>query len=251
MSFFPDLENMCLSDMEKLTKEIINTNQKVFMWIHFPHVLLGRNAYGSDIDLLDRMVGMLRKYFDDDTIYITADHGHMNGVKGKFGYGFDVNEPAIRIPLITPRINGLPTIDFPTSNTQLSEIIFGSITQQSIIFSETAYYMQPHRKIAIIKGKYKYIYEKATKKEFLYDVEWDPSENINLLQTEIYDPDRNKYFSVMQRFFYPHWNAGLPDIAEELRHEKNKLWRTAPLWIEEKERFLRFLKRIKMRYEKF
>lgn len=249
MRFYPDLEETCLEKMEKLTREIVSSADKVFMWVHFPHVLLGRNAYGSDIDMVDRMIGMLRQYFDDDAIYITADHGHMNGTHGKYGYGFDVNEQAIRIPLITPRINGLEIIDYPTSNTQLQQILFGEIEKKDVIFSETAYYMQPHRKIAIIKGHYKYIFEKATKKEYLFDIEWDPEENINLLNTEIYDIDRKRSYSATQRFFYPHWNDNLPQIASELRGEKDKLWRNAPFLVEQKEKILQFGRRIKMKFE--
>lgn len=252
MRFYPELEEICLTKMEKLTQEIANSADKVFMWVHFPHVLLGRNAYGSDIDVMDKMIGMLRQYFDDDAIFITADHGHMNGTHGKYGYGFDVNQQAILIPLITPRINGLEKIDVPSSNTQLQDIIRGNFVPKDIIFSETAYYQQPHRKIAVIKGNYKYIYEKATKKEFLFDVDWDPDENINLLETEIFDLDRKKYYSVMQRFFYPHWNDDLPQIAAELRTKKDKLWRNAPFLIEMKEHILQFGRRVKMRYfEKF
>lgn len=252
MTFFPELEEECFKKMEALTQEIAGSTDKVFMWIHFPHVLLGRNSYGSDIDLTDRMIGMFRKYFDDDAIFITADHGHMNGTHGKYGYGFDVNEQAIKIPLITPRINNLEVVDFPTSNTQIQDIIMGKLEKRDVVFSETAYYQQPHRKIAVIKGKYKYIYEKATKKEYLFDVDWDYSENINLLETEIFDLDRKKYYSVMQRFFYPHWNDGLPQIASELRAEKDKLWRNAPFLIEMKERIIQFARRIKMRFfEKF
>ncbi len=249
MRFYPDLEDKCVLKMEELTHEIFNSSEKVFMWVHFPHVLLGRNAYGSDIDVLDRMIGMIRQYFDDDAIYITADHGHMNGTHGKYGYGFDVNEQAIRIPLITPRINGIEQIDYPTSNTQLQDILFGKLEKRDIIFSETAYYMQPHRKLAIIREHYKYIYEKATKKEFLYDTEWDQEENINLLDTEIFDVDRNRSYSATQRFFYPHWNDGLPQIASELRAEKDKLWRNAPLFTEQKEKLIQFGRRIKMRFE--
>ena len=249
MTFYPELENKCLEEMEVLTKSIVESKDKVFMWIHFPHVLLGRNSYGSDIDVMDKMIGMFRRYFDDDAIYITADHGHMNGTHGKYGYGFDVNEQAIRIPLIVPRINGLETIDYPTSNTQLQDILFGKIEQKDVIYSETAYYMQPHRKLAIIKGKYKYIYEKATRKEFLYDVEWDPEENINLLNTEIYDVDRHRDFSATQRFFYPHWNDGLEAIADDFRKEKKKIWRNAPYLIEQKEKLIQFARTIKMKFE--
>lgn len=243
MSYVPELEEKCLCEMEKMTEEIVKSADKVFMWVHFPHALLGRNAYGSDIDLLDQMIGMFRKYFPDDSIYITADHGHMNGSHGKYGYGFDVNQNAIHIPLIAPRIDDLKTVDFPTSNTQLQEIIQGKLTKREVVFSETAYYMQPHRKLAIVHGKYKYIYEKATKKEFMYDVEWDKEENINLIDTEIYDTDRHRRYSLTQRFFYPSW-TDIPAEIVYMRKVKDGLWKNAPWHIEFKEKILAHMKNI-------
>lgn len=247
MRFDAALEETCLAETEKLTKEIVDSSDKVLMWIHFPHALLGRNAYGSDIDMLDRLVGMFRKYFPDDAIYITADHGHMNGSHGKYGYGFDVYEPAIQIPLITPRINGLDRVDFPTSNIQLGDIIQGKLEKQEVIFSETAYYMQPHRKLAIIRGNYKYIYEKLTGKEFLFDIAWDREENINLLDTEIYDTDRKRSYSLTQRFFYPDW-TGIEETADFFRKEKARIWRNAPWYVEWKEKILMKLKQIYMKF---
>ena len=237
MSFDKKAEDDCIVKLNNLTKDIVQSDDKVFMWIHLPHALMGRNAYGSDIDVVDRIVGVFREFFSDDAIYITADHGHMNGSHGKYGYGFDVNENAINIPLITPRIDGLSFVDFPTSNTMLGDIILGNIPQKEYLYSETAYYMQPHRKLAIIHGKYKYIYEKLTKNELLYDVIWDPEENNNLINTEIYDVDRKNSFSFTQRFFYPYWND-LPHEIELLRKEKERIWKNAPLLIEIKEGLL-------------
>lgn len=242
MSFDAAAEQYCLEKTEELVCQICKS-EKVFLWIHFPHALLGRNAYGSDIDTLDKMVGIFRKYFSDDAIYITADHGHMNGSHGKYGYGFDLYESAIRIPLITPRINGMSRVTFPTSNRQLSDIIFGEFCENDILYSETAYYMQPHRKMAVIHGNYKYIYEKSTQKEYLFDVEWDPDENINLAETEIYDTDRKKSFSSQQRFFYPHWQSVAGEL-EFLRNKKNLVWKNAGFFIELKEKVLLMLKRV-------
>lgn len=242
MSFDPAAEKDCLAKFEELTKQICDSSPKVFYWAHLPHALMGRNAYGSDIDMLDRMVGIIRKYFDDGAIYITADHGHMNGRHGKYGYGFDVNQNAIEIPLITARIENRATVDFPTSNVQLMEIILDqSLQKRDVLYSETAYYMQPHRKIAVIRGKYKYIYEKKTGREFLYDVEWDPEENVNLLATEIYDVDRRRKYSATQRFFYPYWTDVLKEY-ECLKAQKDSIWKDPPFLVDIKERFIQWLK---------
>ena len=242
LTYHKDLEDDMKEKFEKLVCDVLNSEKPVFLWVHFPHVLSGRNAYGSDIDLYDEVIGLLRKYFADENIYLTADHGHMNGKKGKYGYGFDLHNSAIKIPLITPRIDGLKRVEFNTSNIQLSEIILdGKIEKKEILFSETAYYMQPHRKIAVLKENYKYIYEKATQKEYLYDVEWDPDESHNLLASEFYDVDRHKNYSANQRYFYPYWDEA-KRTAPILKQAKDTIWRNAPLHIELKEKTVWSLK---------
>ena len=154
--------------------DILKNNKKVFLWIHLPHVLNGRVSYGGDIDAFDRCIGLLRERFSDNNIFITADHGNMNGHKGKICYGFDVNEIAIRIPMITPRLSVGDVCSTVCSNVDLYDIIFErKIVEREYVFSDSAYYAQPHRKLAVIMGKYKYIYNKQDSTEELYDVEWD------------------------------------------------------------------------------
>lgn len=247
LTYHKELEDDMKEKYEKLVCDILSSDRPIFLWVHFPHVLSGRNAYGSDVDLYDEVVGMMRKYFSDDCIFLTADHGHMNGKKGKYGYGFDLHNSSIKIPLITPRIDGMERVEFNTSNIQLTDIILDrKIESKDILYSETAYYMQPHRKIAVISGNYKYIYEKATKKEYLYDVKWDPDENHNLLATEFYDTDRRISYSATQRYFYPYWDDA-KNIAPILKKAKDDIWRDAPLYIEIKEKALF---RAKMIYQK-
>lgn len=246
LTYHKDLEEDCKVKFKALLGDILSTDKKVFVWVHFPHVLSGRNSYGSDLDLFDEMIGIIRSFFDDDAIFITADHGHMNGFNGKFGYGFDLHNSAIRIPLITPRISDVDFVDYNTSNIDLREIIVKSqIPKRDYLVSETAYYMQPHRKIAVIKGKYKYIYDKLTKKESLFDVDWDPEEKFNLLLTEIYDVDRRGKYSADQRFFYPFWKDSF-SIIDELRDIKKSIWKKGPWYVELKERIIF---RIKMIYQ--
>ena len=177
------------------------------------------------MDVFDTIVGMCRKCFSDDNIFITADHGHMNGEHGKYGYGFDLFESAINIPLITPKIEEYDYVNFPTSNVQLEEIILNrTIHKLPFIISETAYYEQPHRKIAIIKDSFKYVYEKQTKKHYLYDLKYDPKENVNLSYPEIYDFDRRRYFSISQRIFYTNWDKAIKEF-KELEKIKVNIWR--------------------------
>ena len=225
-----------------------NAKKDLFLWIHLPHVMRGRQGMGSDIDVFDEVVGIARSLFGDEGIFISADHGHMNGWKNKYHYGFDVEEEAICIPLITPRVNNVPVIDFPTSTLQLLDIFLKrEIKPLDYVLCETAYYAQPKRKVAVIKGKYKYSYCKSTKKETLYDLEFDKEENHNLVYPEYYDTDRFLWYSTAQCFYYPYWDeAG--EVLKELRAVKDSMWKNGTPF---EELYNKYLGRLKMLYKRF
>lgn len=224
-----------------------NAKKDIFLWLHLPHVMRGRQAYGSDIDVFDDVVGIAREIYGDKDIFISADHGHMNGWKNKYHYGYDVEEEAICIPLITPRINDLKTIDFPTSTIQMLDILSKKeIIPLKYVMCETAYYAQPKRKIAIIMGKYKYSYDKETKKEYLFDLEFDKEENHNLVYPEFYDVDRFLWYSTAQCFYYPYWDTAHKKL-EELREIKDGIWKKGTFFEEVSNRILHKLKTLYLR----
>ena len=226
--------NEAKESLNKILQSIdtLLNKDKLFLWIHLPHVIKGRTSYGSDVDLLDELIGKIREKFDDDSIYISADHGHMNCENGIPVYGFHVYEGAIRIPLITPRIDDNKEIDFPTSNIQLKDIILTNMVEKlKYVYSDTQYYLQENRKLAIIKDNYKYIYNKRNKTEELYDLEFDPNEKVNLLINKWYDRNRYRYYNLDEIFYYPYWNQA-KDVYLELKSEKNRIWR-AGSWIVE------------------
>lgn len=219
------LEEKTIGAILHAVDEIFSTNGTIFLWMHLPHVLRGRIAYGDDIDLFDRIVGHVRTYAGDEHVFISADHGHMNGTHNTFGYGFDVYEPAIRIPLIAPRLEQQAYVDFPTSNARLSSILLDRrIPKDEYVFADSAYYAQPHRKLAIIKNNFKYIYNKATDSEELYDLLYDPVETINMLRTFHTDKNRRLRYCVRDVHFNPHWDI-VPELVDELRSVKQTIWR--------------------------
>ena len=111
---------------------------------------------------------------------------------------------------------------------------------------ETAYYAQPKRKIAIISGKYKYCYDKETKKEYLYDLEFDPEENHNLVYPEFYDTDRFLWYSTAQCFYYPYWGEAQNELVK-LRGIKNEMWKNGKFF---EELYNKFMHRLKCLYTK-
>lgn len=247
--------SFCDSETEKavelIRKELISikndAQKKIFIWMHLPHVMRGRQGYGSDIDVFDSIIGITRELFGDDDLFISADHGHMNGWKNKYHYGYDVGEEAICIPLIGPRINSQSRIDYPTSTLQMYDILKNrKISPLDYVMCETAYYAQPKRKIAIIQGDYKYCYDKETGKEELYDLEFDPEENHNLVYPEFYDTDRFLWYSTAQCFYYPKWQTAVEKV-QELRRIKDSMWKNGT-WAEET--LNKILHRIKCSYKK-
>lgn len=214
-----------LKMIEKEIKELTSTDNN-FVWFHLPHVINGRVGYGDDIDVHDRVLGIMRKYFDDSNIFISGDHGNMAGHKGKIGYGFDVYEPAVRIPLITPRKRNLTQCDDLLCNIDWDKIIFGGddIPSRDIVISDSAYYAQPNRKTVFMYKRFRYIYNKIDKSEELYDIEWDPNQEFNLMFDEVLDVDRHVMVKSRELYFYPHWDE-LPGVRELLRKAKAQMWR--------------------------
>lgn len=203
--------------LSETLKQIHNTlseidfSKKQFVWMHLPHILKGRRSYMDDMDVFDQVVGYVRNLVDDDCIFISSDHGHMNMHKGKISYGFDLYEPAIRIPLITPRIDGIETVIQVTSNIDLPTILFNREIPKArdYVVSDTKYYAQQGRKVSLTSERYKYIYNAADKSEELYDLEWDPQENYNILKELIYDIDRDRNVFSNEYYFYPYEKEAL------------------------------------------
>lgn len=249
MSFDDSETQIALDLIKKEFLEIKNKAKRdIFIWFHLPHVMRGRQGYGSDIDVYDAVIGIAREIFGDDDIFISADHGHMNGWKNKYHYGFDVEEEAICIPLIGPKVNGSTEINFPTSTLQMLDILhYRKVEPLDYVMCETAYYAQPKRKVAIVKGKYKYSYNKEEKREYLYDLDFDPEENHNLVYPEFYDTDRFLWYSTSQCFYYPYWDEAM-EMLQEMRRIKDQMWKNGTLF---EETYNRVMHRVKCLYTRF
>lgn len=204
---------------------ILSCKEKTIIWIHLPHVTKGYEGYGSDTEFLDELLGYYINKIGMDSLAFTADHGHMNFTKNKIGYGFDVYENAISVPLITPKIKDISKIDYPTSHIDLYDIIFNKkIVKRDFILVDSAYYAQPKRKIAIIYGKYKYIYNKRNNSEELYDLTLDPIEERNLVKEKKYDIDRKQEVWISDYYYYPYWKEA-KDALIQFRNIKSSFWK--------------------------
>ena len=172
----------------------------------------------------------MRKYFSDDSIYISADHGNMNGYNGKYCYGFDVYTQNIGIPLITPRIDDMTVCDEYISNIDIKQIILDHrIPKRKFIYSDTQYYAQPKRKLAIIHNDFLYIYNKKNKTEELYDLKYDRALRCNMFYDTFYDVDRELKTYTRELFFSPRWDEAIK-IRDVFTNEKNRIWKEAPVF---------------------
>ena len=210
-------------DLDEVFSEINSLNKKVFVWLHVPHVINGRTGYGTDIDAFDHIIGLAMQYFSEDNIFISADHGNMNGFKNKLGYGFDVYQPSVLIPLITPKITDDESLLF--SNIEIFDILFHrKVNSREYVLSDSTFYAQPNRKLAIISKDHKYIYNKLNHTEELYDLRTDPIEQFNLIEDSVYDYDRHVTTPSKEMYLYPYWDE-LPEIRDYFRQTKNAIWR--------------------------
>ncbi len=240
-------DDKCEETLERIIKEIENIftkDKQVLLWIHLPHVINGRTAYGSDIDIFDNLIGRLRRFFLDENIFISADHGNMNAHNGKYCYGFDVNTSAVEIPFISPRLNECSHYSGLTSNVDIRSIIFDRIIpERTIVYADCAYYAQPHRKLAIYKGDFAYIFNKLNGKEELYDIVNDHFELCNLCIKDHHDIDRKLTSPTREYYFSPYWDD-VDSLIQDFRNERNRIWRNAPLSVEIKEKYMRKAKNI-------
>lgn len=217
-----------VKSISNIVRDILREDN-VFIWLHLPHVINGRVSYGSDISLFDEIIGEIRRLIPDEHIAISADHGNMNGHKGKICYGYDVYECAICIPLITPRINGLSYCNTLLSSVDLFKVLIDNeIPTRQFIYSDSAYRAQKHRKIAILYDKYKYIYNKQTNTEELYDLIFDPEENFSIMHDYVYDVDRKIQAPSRELYYYPEWES-LISVRDILRKEKDRIWKNGSI----------------------
>ena len=92
---------------------------RFFLWVHYfgPHEKFAKgnasrqhqvilDAYDPDVAAVDQEIGRLLAYTDglgvggSSLVIVHSDHGQALGEHGRFGHGQDLNEPAMRVPLL-------------------------------------------------------------------------------------------------------------------------------------------------------
>jgi arylsulfatase A-like enzyme len=181
------------------------------------------DLYRKDLRQVDRNVAGLLDgldkagYLDDSTyVFILGDHGQQFFERGNFGHGIYLYQELCNIPLliynrglqgkedgrlasgldIAPTILELAGIACPSQFIGQS-ILNSAYTDRDIILQEgrdenkdviidgnKVYLDLGKYRVAIVRGKYKFIMDSHAKYE-LYDLERDPNEQNNLASTEV------------------------------------------------------------------
>ena len=89
-----------------------------------------------------------------------------------------------------------------------------------------------------------FIYNKLNKLEELYDLDYDPMEQVNLLKNLLHDDDRGRYVNVKQVYFYPYWDEAMSEYTF-IKQFFDKIWKTASKHEEQKNFIIRKLKNYK------
>ena len=146
--------------------------------------------------------------------------------------------------MITPKIDGRSEVFDLTSNVDLIDLVaFNRIPKHEYVLSDTAYFEQAHRKLAIIKGNYKFVYDKMKKTISLYDIDYDPSENIDLNKRIMFDSDRRRYVVTSQVLYYPYWD-NVQSVLTSMNGIFNSIWCNGSYFKNLKDKFLKRLKNV-------
>jgi len=155
--------------------------------------------YDARVAELDEAIGVLFNHFKSNSeILILSDHGYSFFENNKWAYGKDGSN-------ITESVSSVPCIFYNkkikgdnynlVSQTNIKRILNNpreSLTiSDNIAFCETRYINQFDKSIAIREDKFKFIYNYDTHRSFLYDLQSDPNENINLCSNSFYKTRRN------------------------------------------------------------
>ena len=212
-------------------KGIQRKESNSFTWLHCPHILAGYNSIGSDIEYFDRIIGEILNYFDRDQVFVLSDHGHMDFQSGEVLYGKSMHQNVLHVPLISPVLNcGNKIIDEPFSSVRLPELILErKVVIDPYIFSINQLPNQPNRTLAIRKGRYKYLYLKKYKAEALFDLDFDPLEQRNLLLQEVYSRAKKRSIALDQAFQYETWDAA-EEAYISLKAQRKSVWQDPNVW---------------------
>lgn len=192
-------------------------------------------------DMDDRLGALFAKLkaegvYDNSLIIFTADHGDGFMEHGLLDHGTSLYEEVLRVPLIVRFPNGarrgvseepvqtidvLPTIldvvGIPPGNTLMGRSVLDFLGGFS---GERPRVSERGDLIALLKGKYKYIFNKRRKTGELYNIEEDPGEQVNLAKM---NPELTRGMKQAILDFMGHFATKTPAKREAVELDKETI----------------------------
>lgn len=224
-----------LAQILEVVEQIRRESSDTFIWLHCPHILAGHSSIGADLEYFDHILGQLMERYDRQHIYLFSDHGHMDFFGGEILYGKTMNQPVLHVPLIAPLLPAVgPVTDQVFSSVRLKELILESrAVFDSFAFSINQLPHQPNRVLTIVEGRFKYWFFKKYQAEALYDLEFDPLEQRNLLLEVVYSRAKKRTIAMHQAINYRAWEEA-EQAYLRLRRERERVWYDPGLWVNAK-----------------
>lgn len=220
-----------LDQINEALKQVRGQSGDTFTWLHCPHILAGHSAIGADLEYFDRIVGEVMDLYDREQIFFFSDHGHMDFHGGELLYGKPMNQHVLHVPLITPFLPAVGSIsDQVFSSVRLKELVL----EKRAVFDSFAYSInqlphQPNRVLTIVEGRFKYWYLKKYRAEALYDLDFDPLEQRNLLLKDVYSRAKKRTIAMHQAIHYERWGEA-EQAYVRLRAERERVWNDPGFW---------------------
>ncbi len=213
-------------------------------WLKIPEV---KERYRQEVEFADSQIGRLLDELDsrgmlaDTLVVFTSDHGEGLGQHNHLAHIHQVYDTLIRIPLIVkpPRgmVSGVRVTDrvslvdvfpslaellgveppSPTSGQSFVPLMHGDTASARPVIAETYRNEAFTNKKAIISGRHKFIHSWSDEREWeeLYDLEADPDELVDLLNTNPEIADRLRSALEERLRQVPHGRAAEAELSQQ------------------------------------
>lgn len=197
-----------LEQVKYLNNKIKYIKKPIFIWCHLwgfsdpQSKFLKQTAIDYDARLLelDEAIGYIfDKHQKNSEFYFFSDHGYAFFEQAKWAYGKDGKN-------LVENVTAIPAIVYNGKNSGynnnlVSQIQFRKIINNSskalkikdeVAFCESRYLYENDISLAVRHKQFKLVIEYNKIKKYLYDIKFDPYENLNLLSKSFFKLQRDK-----------------------------------------------------------
>lgn len=197
-----------MEQVQYISDQLKDFKKPFFIWCHLWGFSAPKKKFlkQTNIDYearlleLDEAIGFIfDKHQDDSEFFFFSDHGYAFFEQSKWAYGKDgknLVENVTAIPAIIYNGNKRGFNDNLVSQIQFRKIINNSNlalnASNDIAFCESRYLYENDIGLAVRYKRFKLVIEFNKIKKYLYDIKFDPYENVNLLSKNFFKLKRDK-----------------------------------------------------------